>query len=430
MLTGISITNLSTTAETNTSFRSRISTFLVIIGCLCTCANVPISLVLMHVGFAMMAAGVVIGARPVHRLPGFTWGCLFAAWQISGMLFRPEQDPRPFFRQGHGTTFIWFALFSAIIVLAEPRWRRWAIRLMVLAVLASFILALLQFFIGHGGKRPFRINESGIRHVMSTGFAPLHLTQGFIMTIMALILCSQQSSSRASALMLWSGRLMAIMAVLFANSRSGLTALLGGFSAWFAAAQGRIKWCSLIVVAVGGPLMAMWLWIVNAGALHALVNLQDGRLTIWQVAAHVVVEHPWFGVGEGRYAAASDLMIPKLYPDHSQDVWLDSPDAHNSILGLSSEHGIPAFLLFVIFIGSILRHLHRRRMDNPHGWRLGCGAAAALAFGSQFEHYAGHSTPSYAFFIALAFAVAMDRKWLESVGLVEPEKLVEEPQVK
>ena len=69
-------------------------------------------------------------------------------------------------------------------------------------------------------------------------------------------------------------------------------------------------------------------------------------------------------------------------------------------------------------------------MDNPHGWRLGCGAAAALAFGSQFEHYAGHSTPSYAFFIALAFAVAMDRKWLESVGLVEPEKLVEEPQVK
>ena len=123
-------------------------------------------------------------------------------------------------------------------------------------------------------------------------------------------------------------------------------------------------------------------------------------------------------------------MLPKIYPDHSQDTWLNSPDAHNSILGLASEHGIPALLLFVAFIASILRHLYRRRMENPHGWRLGCGAVAALAFGSQFEHYAGHSAPSYAFFVALAFAVAMDRKWLESIGLVEEEKLAEETLVK
>ena len=425
MSTEIPMANLPITAEKDRSFRSRISTLLLVIGCLCTCASVPISLVLMHVGLAMMTAAVVIGARPVHRLPGFTWGCLFAAWQISGMVFRPEHDPRPLFRQGHGTTFIWFALFPAILVLAESRWRRWAIRLMVLAVVASFTLAMLQFFIGHGGNRPFRINpESGVRHTMSTGFAPLHLTQGFIMTMIALVLCSQQSSSRASTAMLWLGRLLAIMAVLLANSRTGFMALLGGFSAWFAAAQGRIRWWSVSVVVVGGPLLAAWIWIVNAAALHALVNMEDGRLTIWQVAAHVVAEHPWFGVGEGRYTAANDLMLPKLYPDHSQDTWLDSPDAHNSILGLASEHGIPGFLLFVAFIVSILRHLYHRRQENPHGWRLGCAAAAALACGSQFEHYAGHSATSYAFFIALAFAVATDRKWLESVGLVEPEKLV------
>ena len=207
-------------------------------------------------------------------------------------------------------------------------------------------------------------------------------------------------------------------------------ALLGGFTAWFAAAQGRIRWWSIIVVVVGGPLLAVWLWIVNVSALNALARMEDGRLTIWQVAAHVVAEHPWFGVGEGRFAAANDLMLPKLYPDHSQDTWLNSPDAHNSILGLASEHGIPALLLFVAFIASILRHLYRRRMENPHGWRLGCGTAAALAFGSQFEHYAGHSAPSYAFFVALAFAVAIDRKWLESIGLVEAEKLAEESLIK
>ncbi len=424
------MTNLPTTADTAALFRSRISTFLLIAGCLCTCASVPISLVLMHVGLAMMAAGVVIGARPVHRLPGLTWGCLFAAWQIIGMLFRPEHDPRPLFRQGHGTTFIWFALFPTIIVLAESRWRRWAIRLLALAVIASFTLALLQFFIGFGGQRPFRVSATSGAKYTSAGFTPLHLTQGFIMTLITLILCSQQSTSRASAVMLWSGRFMAVMAVLLANSRSGFMALLGGFTAWFAVAPGRMKWCSLIVVVVGGPLLAAWLWIVNAAALHAIVNLQDGRLTIWQVAAHVVAEHPWFGVGEGRFAAANDLMLPKLYPDHSQDTWLKSPDAHNSILGLASEHGIPAVLLFVAFIGSILRHLYRCRMENPHGWRLGCAAAAALAFGSQFEHYAGHSTPSYAFFVALAFAVAMDRKWLESMGLVKPEILVEEQRIK
>ena len=430
MLTDISIINLPTTADTAVLFRLRVSTFLLITGCLCTCVSVSLSLVLMHVGLAMMTAGVLIGACPVHRLPGFTWGCLFAAWQISAMLLRPEHDPRSIFRQGYGTTFIWFALFPAILVLAESRWRHWAIRLMVLAALASFVLALVQFFIGFGGQRPFRVSATSGAKYTSAGFTPLHLTQGFIMTLITLILSSQQSTSRASAVMLWSGRFMTIMAVLLANSRSGFMALLGGFTAWFAAAQGRIRWWSLIVVAVGGPLLAAWIWIVNAAALQALVNMEDGRLTIWRVAAHVAAEHPWFGVGEGRFAAANDLMLPKLYPDHSQDTWLNSPDAHNSILGLASEHGIPAVLLFVAFIGSLLRHLYRRRMENPHGWRLGCGAAAALAFGSQFEHYAGHSAPSYAFFVALAFAVAMDRKWLESIGLVEPEKLAEESLVK
>lgn len=389
----------------------RISNFLLIGGCLCTCASLPISLVAMHVGLVMMLSGVLLGLRPIHKMPGFVWGCLFAFWQILGMVVRADWDSRPILLQGHGTAFIWLVLFPTILVLAEVRWRRWTLHLMMLALASSFVLVLIQFFVGNGGVRPFRVSyENGVRMTHSCGFMPLHLTQGFIMTMMAIVFWSHRSSSEVSKVAVWTGRLISLAAVLLANSRTGLMALLGGFTAWFAAAKGRFRWWSIGVVIFGAPLLAGWLWMVNPGVLKAMMHLQDGRLIIWEVATHVIGENPWFGVGEGKFHLANDRWLGVLYPDHSQDTWLKTPDAHNSILGLASEHGLPALALFIVFIASILRHLYQRRHSDSRAWQLGCGAVGALAVGSQFEHYVGHSAPSYAFFIALAFALASERE--------------------
>ncbi len=382
---------------------------LLVGGCLGACACMVLSVVGLHISFAIMLAGIVLGAYPIHRLPGFTWGCLFALWQIAGVVFRPESG-RPLFHQGYGTSFIWLVLYPATVVLSQQRWRRWAIHLMVVAVLGSLALAVCQFFIGFGGQRPLRVSSQGTKLLQSGGFMPLHLTQGFIMTLMALIFWSHRPARDASFPAIWLGRLASIFAVLFANSRSGFTALLAGFAAWCAASRGRGRWWSLVVLVVGTPALAGWLWIFHPVALMKIYNWQDGRLIIWEVAAHVVRENPWFGVGEGSFRVANDRWVAILYPEHSRDAWLRAPDAHNSLLGLASEHGIPALVFFVLFLASILRHLYRRRHEDPRAWQLGCGVVAALAVGSQFEHYAGHSVPSYAFFIALAFAVASQRQ--------------------
>jgi O-antigen ligase len=372
----------------------------------------------MHVGMAIMTAGVLVGTRSVYRLPGFYWGALFALWQVVGAVVRWGDGSHPLVHHRYGTAFIWFAMYPAILVLADAARRRTIINALAATVCASFLLSLVQFFVGHGGDRPFRVSTEGAKHLRSAGFMPLHLTQGFMMTIFALIFTSCGAPSGTSRITAWAGRAVSVAAVLLANSRSGMVSLLGGFSVWFATSRGGGRWVSLMVILLGVPLILGWMWFINVDRVKDMVDPKNGRYVIWDVAAHIIVDHPLLGVGEEKYKEVSDRYLKTLYPDLSQDrAYLRTPDAHNSALGLAAEHGIPGVILFAVFMASILRHLYRRRNENLAGWQLGCGVAAALAVGSQFEHYAGHSAPSYAFVMGMAFAVALDREWIVQLGL-------------
>jgi O-antigen ligase len=402
-------------------WRQRFAGVLLVVGCLSLWTALPVSLPLMHISFVVMFLGIVLGAYPIHRLPGFYWGCGFAGWQVLGIVVGMTTDLRPP-GHGHGTTFIWLVMYPVVLVMSQERWRHWALSLLLVTVVASFVVALVQFFIGHGGKRPFRISaEVGLKRVRSSGFMALHLTQGFIMTLVGLIFWTRSTTDGLPPLMRWTARLIAPLAVFLANSRTGLLALLGGFAGWFLAAIGRWRWMGLVVLVPGFFLVLTWFWFIHPDAIRNVIRLDDGRLIHWRVAIHVIGESPWFGVGEGRFEDANNRWVKKLYPDHSQDHWLDAPDAHNSLLGLSTEHGVPATILFIAFLTAILRHLYRQREHHRDAWRLGCGVVAAMAVGSQFEHYAGHSVPSYVFYCSLGLALALGSPFEKQVaaGLVK-----------
>jgi O-Antigen ligase len=389
---------------------------IMMVGMLC------VSLVGMHTAFAVALGGCLLVRPSLHRLPGFWFGVAFAAWQMIGaIIITYHQGHDALWHRGHGAAFTWLAGYVFVAALADVGVRKWALRVGLVAVMASVILSVFQFIIGHGGARPWRVNSSGPRYSFSTGFMPLNLSQGFILAQMGLLFVLGKKDVQTSVWMRMSGWLISAGGVLIAGSRSGFLSLISAATAFFS--SGKWSWWRLVgTISCAGVLtisVSWWMRAYTPGKLDTMLAGQDARWTIYHVASVMISERPCFGAGpNGGYSRESDIILPRLYPDGSQNGLMATPDAHNFILGLASEHGVPALIFFLLMLAAILRHLYRRREYNPYGWRIGCGAMAALLVGGQFENYAGHSATSYAFFTVLAMAMALDRAHMEELGLV------------
>ncbi|MBA3935937.1 MAG: O-antigen ligase family protein [Planctomycetes bacterium] len=374
---------------------------MVMVGAAC------ISLFALHVGLAIATIGALLARAPLQRLPGFWIAFAFAAWQVLSVAVAAAHGGQPFLRTGMGSTFTWFALYIAAFTLRDPSVRRRSATVLAIALLASVALATIQFFVGFGGSRPFRVSLTGRRFAECSGFMPLHLTQGFILTEILLIFMLDGAATGVSRCLTWSVRIAAPIGILLAFARSsflGAAAALGAFAA-----------CSMRKIVYGIGLAALLLGISftlallrDPDQLENLARLDDGRVTIWEVSLRMIGQHPWFGVGGAdNFKRENDRLIAELYPDHTRDRWLQAPHAHNSFLGLAAEHGLPSTLLYVALIAAVLVHLHRLRTEAPNGWRLGCSVATCAVVSGQFEHLAGHSGPSFVLFLTLGFALAI-----------------------
>ncbi|MCC6531371.1 MAG: O-antigen ligase family protein [Burkholderiales bacterium] len=84
----------------------------------------------------------------------------------------------------------------------------------------------------------------------------------------------------------------------------------------------------------------------------------QGRLNLWDGAVRMLADHPIVGVGAGNYSrAAADYLRRKT-----------RLPAHNSILHVGAEMGLPGALLYVaLFVGAVLTLQLRIRRD-PVAW--------------------------------------------------------------
>lgn len=384
-------------------------------------ASLCFSIAMAHICMAVALIGWICSRPAIWRLPGFWWCVAFAAWVFGGSVVLWATQDKELIHSRHGTAFIWLAAYFAAVGLAEARVRRWALIAALVTMSASLIVAAAQFFIGLGIKSPFRIDPNGPRFDSSGGFFGKHLTQGFMMTLLCLAYLGQASLAGLPARWVWLGRGLATVAVLLANSRSGLLAFAASVGAHLVAGYGfrlRIMAGALaVLLAVVG-----WVWFVTPDKITRVINMQDGRLIHWEASLVMIPRHPVIGVGNrDGFKEENAKIVRELYPDGSQDLWLNAPHAHNIYLGLATEHGIPALLLYVAMVTAVMRHLYRRRAENLAGWQIGCGAVAAMMVGGMTEHYAGISMTSYGFFCLLGLAMALDRRYLEEVGVVEKE---------
>lgn len=163
--------------------------------------------------------------------------------------------------------------------------------------------------------------------------------------------------------------LMLVAATLFATESRGAILtwlLLMPFALWagFRATRNKRAMLAVLVIALAGYLGAANLLGLSIG--HRTLDLKEdvstnARLMMWKSAAEIAKDHPLAGTGWGTFAAQYPA-----YRDPRENTTA-GVYAHNDYVQLAAEGGIPALVLMLGILASLLLQLKRSLAckENP-----------------------------------------------------------------
>lgn len=185
--------------------------------------------------------------------------------------------------------------------------------------------------------------------------------------------------------LLWLLAGLIVAVVVLAASRGALLGVGTGLLIVTAWRWPRLGWVTLVVV-VAGVSASIWLapttWLDQLGS-GGVVGGMDERIEIWSRALYALQDFSFTGVGLGAF----NQVIPLLYPYFLISPAVDIPHAHNLVLQVGVDLGVPGLIawlamLLTIFalLGSVL---YRRRHDITATLAAGVlgGLAAMLTHG-------------------------------------------------
>ena len=362
-----------------------------------------------NICMGITACGCLLARPPMRHLPGLPWALGFCAWVgisaiISGLVGYIAHPMR-----GLGVAYTWISLYFAVVSFSHRPTLSLALRALAITVLCSAVLALAQFTIGLGDHGPLRLDPHGKRFEHGVGFMALHLSQGPVMAYAALLLLAAGQALVIPARTAMVGALAASAAVFLSTARMAYLGLAAGLASGVAA-RGRVyvmRALAAFVIIAGTVVLVLYHWqpVRTARALHG----DDGRWIIWRTSMAIVRDHPLVGAGgpEGFKAEYNWRFADEIPGGKNEFIIGGAPHAHNSLLSMAAEHGLPSVALYVGFILAVLLACFRRRTDAAISWRLGlCLCVTSLTAG-MFENLSGHSVPAYAFFVALGISLVM-----------------------
>ncbi len=160
---------------------------------------------------------------------------------------------------------------------------------------------------------------------------------------------------------------------ILCNSRGAFLAALGmsGLALWIT--RGALRWKIVGAMALAGLLFLRLVDPVFFERQGTTTSYEDDgsameRVVSWDGALYLLQDHP-FGAGGAAFKKLSPTYIPEVVRNHDGDL----RSVHNTVFQLTSDWGIPGFILYVGFIGSLYRELayiRRRAPDTPGGQRL------------------------------------------------------------
>lgn len=154
-------------------------------------------------------------------------------------------------------------------------------------------------------------------------------------------------------------------------SRSGVIAFLVEmiFLACFLALAGSRRRAALGVAALALPLVGLVAWLGSAQLVERFGSMQDWmRLAVYKDGLRMFSSHLALGTGLGTF--------PFVYPEYrsfATDYFMNQ--AHNDILQLMIETGIPGLLLVLWFLFVV----YRRGLTKAQSWITSWKGAASLA---------------------------------------------------
>jgi O-antigen ligase len=158
------------------------------------------------------------------------------------------------------------------------------------------------------------------------------------------------AASTPSGLVIVCGMLFVCLAAMFmTGSRGGVLLSLFALSVAFAAFFFRdLPYWNRIVTALAGSTAATLLLLQIMGAgVNLRFDMQgaadEGRLETYRATLRMIADHPWLGTGLGTFADA----FPS-YRSSSVSMWGVWDVAHNTLLEIASEMGLPVAALVVV----------------------------------------------------------------------------------
>lgn len=218
--------------------------------------------------------------------------------------------------------------------------------------------------------------------------------------------------------------------LLLTKSRSGYVALAVAIllllcNRFGQVLRSRFMWATvaILLIAIGATFAS--------GLLDAQVATEAGkslgyRLQYWQSTLAMIRDQPWLGVGPGNFQ--DDYTAYKL-PEASEEI----RDPHNWLLEIAATAGIPAAIVFCIFLTGALVTLvaAKRAADSAiaqpprHDWFVAGGAAIGLLMAFAIGTLVG-MPPSIALlvvgFVAGGAMLWLMRGWIAE-GSLSPQLL-------
>lgn len=169
-----------------------------------------------------------------------------------------------------------------------------------------------------------------------------------------------------------------ILALLMTGSPTGVplsfVALIGTFALFFRRELSRRSALFLSVLATASAAVLMLAYISGVGTRFDEQGLAGGaRLETYRATWRMITEHPWIGVGLGAF--------PWAFPHYRSDtvsIWGTWDRAHNTLLELAAELGLPFAALVVFTWLVVLAYLFRGAWIRRSG-RIFPVAALAVA---------------------------------------------------
>ena len=149
--------------------------------------------------------------------------------------------------------------------------------------------------------------------------------------------------------------------------------------------------------------------------LYSTFSLSDpsnvDRVAMMKSGWRIIKDHPLTGVG-------SDMII-QVYPHYRDKNFVNerTPHLHNVPIQIAAERGVPALIVWLWFIATLVRDFWRRRHSlYPSLSNTGLAVIGAMFAAGQFEYNFGDSEFLMLFLVLVTLPYAAERQPAEAVS--------------